>query len=185
MLRLSYFLPRLKGSTALTSGSQLRDNPRMLMARGVAVLRSLLARTALSVLTLSLIVTPPVLMLPAVAQAAEGAPITLNFKDADIDSVIGAFGHLMNRTFIIDPRVRGKISLETPKPVPQAKALEMLQSVLRVQGFAMVESGGLTKVLPEAEAKLQAGPVSASRNGPRRRRTNRHPDLQAQLRIGQ
>ena len=42
----------------------------------------------------------------------------------------------------------------------------MLQSVLRAQGFAMVESGGLTKVVPEADAKLQAGPVSAGRTGP-------------------
>ena len=86
--------------------------------------------------------------------------ISLNFKDADIDSVVGAFGHLLNRPFLIDPRVRGKITLETPRPVTRARAFEMLQAALRVQGFAIVDTGTLARVVPEADAKLQAGPVS-------------------------
>jgi general secretion pathway protein D len=122
-----------------------------------------ISRRAAFLLALALV--PGALIMPSHLLAADGAPITLNFKDAEIDSVIGAFGHLLNRTFIIDPRVRGKVSLETPKAVSPAKALEMLQSVLRAQGFAMVEAGGLTKVVPEADAKLQAGPVSAGRLG--------------------
>lgn len=98
-------------------------------------------------------------------RAAGGAPITLNFKDADIDSVVGAFGHLLNRTFVIDPRVRGKITLETPRPVSPAVAYELLQSALRVQGFSVVETGAIARVVPEADAKLQSGPVNAGRAG--------------------
>ena len=89
--------------------------------------------------------------------------ISLNFKDADIDSVVGAFGHLLNRPFLIDPRVRGKITLETPRPVTRARAFEMLQAALRVQGYAIVDTGTLARVLPEADAKLQASPVSIDR----------------------
>ena len=100
---------------------------------------------------------------PAVAESAGGDAVTLNFKDADIDSVVGAFGHLLNRTFIIDPRVRGKMTLETPRPVSRAQAYRLLQSQLRSQGFAVVEAGGLTKVVPEADAKLQSSPVTAGR----------------------
>ena len=95
------------------------------------------------------------------ARAAGDDPITLNFKDAEIDSVVGAFGHLLDRTFIIDPRVRGKLTLETPRPVSRGQAFELLQAALRMQGFAIVQSGELTKVVPEADAKLQSGPVSA------------------------
>ena len=102
----------------------------------------------------------------AAARPAAGGAITLNFKDADIDSVVGAFGHLLNRTFVIDPRVRGKITLETPRPVSPALAYELLQSALRVQGFAVVETGSIARVVPEADAKLQSGPVSAGRSGP-------------------
>lgn len=89
-----------------------------------------------------------------------GQPITLNFKDADIQSVVGAFGHLLNRTFVIDQRVVGKITLETPKPIALAQAYEMLLSTLRLHGFAIVDSGSFAKVVPEADAKLQYGPVT-------------------------
>ena len=93
-------------------------------------------------------------------------PITLNFKDADIDSVIGAFGFLLDRTFIIDPRVRGKITLETPEPVSRADAFALLLGALRLQGVTVVSSGRLAKVVPEADAKLQSGPVVAGRQPP-------------------
>src|SRR5690606_16283610 len=89
--------------------------------------------------------------------------VTLNFRDADVDSVNGAFGHLLDRTFVIDPRVRGKMTLETPRPVTRAQAYQLLQSALRSQGFAVVETGDLTKIVPEADAKLQSSPVTAGR----------------------
>ncbi len=97
------------------------------------------------------------------APATAGDTVTLNFKDADVDSVIGAFGHLLDRTFVIDPRVRGKMTLETPRPVTRAQAWQLLQSALRSQGFAVVETGTLTKIVPEADAKLQATPVTVGR----------------------
>ncbi len=100
---------------------------------------------------------------PSGASAAGGDTVTLNFRDADIDSVVGAFGHLLNRTFVIDPRVRGKMTLETPRPVDRAQAYRLLQSALRSQGFAIVDTGTLTKVVPEADAKLQSTPVTAGR----------------------
>jgi len=115
----------------------------------------------LLVLCLLLAVLPS----PVSSQQAGGGsqPITLNFKEADIDSVVGAFGHLLDRTFVIDPRVRGKITLETPRPVSREQAYQLLQSTLRMQGFAIVETGSLSRVVPEADAKLQAGPVTAGR----------------------
>ncbi len=96
-------------------------------------------------------------VLPAYANTK---PVVLNFVNAEIDAVIGAFGQILNRTFVIDPRVRGKISLETPRPVSPAEAYQLLVSALRLQGFAVVETGNLTRVVPEADAKLQPGPVN-------------------------
>ena len=84
-----------------------------------------------------LIILWALLAVPTVVLSDE--PITLNFKDAEVDSVIGAFGHLLNKTFVIDPRVRGKISLETPRPVSKELAFTLLKTVLRQQGFAVVE----------------------------------------------
>ena len=92
--------------------------------------------------------TVPALAAPAQppAHKVTSGQINLNFKDAEVDSVIGAFGHLLNKSFVIDPRVRGKISLETPRPVNRAQAFALLKTVLRQQGFAIVDLGDLYKL---------------------------------------
>lgn len=97
--------------------------------------------------------------LPAVAQDPSANQATLNFVGADIESVVKAIGHYTRNTFIIDPRVKGTINLVSEKPVTKAQALQMLTSALRLQGFAVVRSDGYLKVVPEADAKLQAGPI--------------------------
>jgi general secretion pathway protein D len=86
---------------------------------------------------------------------------TLNFVGADIESVIAAIGDYTNITFIIDPRVKGTINLVSEKPVSKAQAFQMLTSVLRLHGYTVVTGDGYTKVVPEADAKLQAGPIQA------------------------
>jgi len=86
---------------------------------------------------------------------------TLNFVDAEIESVIAAIGDYTNITFIIDPRVKGTINLVSEKPVSKAQAFQMLTSVLRLHGYTVVTGNGYTKVVPEADAKLQAGPIQS------------------------
>ena len=82
----------------------------------------------------------------------------MNFVGADIESVIKAVGQYTNMTFIIDPRVKGTISLVSEKPVTKAQAFSLLTSALRLQGYTVVMGENFAKVVPEADAKLQAGP---------------------------
>ncbi|MDB5727953.1 MAG: gspD, partial [Noviherbaspirillum sp.] len=98
-------------------------------------------------------------VVPAQAQDPSANQATLNFVGADIESVIKAIGHYTGNTFIVDPRVKGTINVVTEKPVSKAQALDLLGSALRLQGFAMVRTEGLIKVVPEADAKLQAGTI--------------------------
>jgi general secretion pathway protein D len=86
---------------------------------------------------------------------------TLNFVDADIESVIAAVGDYTNTTFIIDPRVKGTITLVSEKPLTKAQAFQLLTSVLRLRGYTVVSANGYSKVVPEADAKLQASPMQA------------------------
>lgn len=86
---------------------------------------------------------------------------TLNFVDADIESVIAAIGDYTGTTFIIDPRVKGKVNLVSEKPLTKSQAFQLLTSVLRLHGYTVVTSDGYTKVVPEADAKLQSGPTQA------------------------
>ena len=94
-------------------------------------------------------------------------PITLNFVNADIEAVARTLASLSGHNVVVDPRVKGTMSLSSQVAVPPAQALHLFATQLRTQGFALIESAGLYTVLPESEAKLQsatvsAGPVAAS-----------------------
>lgn len=97
--------------------------------------------------------------LPAAAQRPR-APVTVNFVNADIDAVARAFAAMIDRQIVVDPRVKGQITVYSEQPQSVQEAYQSFQSALRGLGFAVVESGGLLKVVPEADAKLQTGTVS-------------------------
>ena len=90
-----------------------------------------------------------------------GEPVTLNFNNAEIEAIARTMGVITGRNVVVDPRVKGTMSLTTETPIPPARALGLFEAQLRMQGFAVVESAGLYKVVPEADAKLQSGNVSA------------------------
>lgn len=95
------------------------------------------------------------------ATAARGrGQVTLNFVNAEIDAVTRAIGAMIGRQFVVDPRVRGQLTVFSEQPQSVAEAYQGYLTALRGLGFAVVESGGLLKVVPEADAKLQAGTVS-------------------------
>ena len=88
-------------------------------------------------------------------------PVTLNFNNAEIDAVAKTLATLSGHNVVVDPRVKGTISLTSNVPVAPSQALRLFAAQLRTQGFALVESAGLYLVVPEADAKLQSGGVSA------------------------
>ncbi len=89
-----------------------------------------------------------------------GEPVTLNFVDADIEGVTRAMGAILKQQFIVDPRVRGNITVYSDQPLTPREAYLNYLAALRGLGFTVVEAGGLFKVVPEADAKLQTGSVS-------------------------
>ena len=89
--------------------------------------------------------------------------VTLNFVNADLDAVVRAISHYTGRTFVVDPRVKGTLSLVSEKPMTRDQALAALTSALRLQGYAIVEVGGISRVVPEADAKYQGGGVDTDR----------------------
>src|SRR5471032_221047 len=105
------------------------------------------------------VVTPLLALLPLAALAAAD-DAALNFVGADIESVIKAVGHYTNITFVIDPRVKGTLTLVSEKAISKSQAFSLLTSALRLQGYAVVSGDGYAKVVPEAEAKLQSGPTA-------------------------
>jgi general secretion pathway protein D len=85
--------------------------------------------------------------------------VTLNFVNADIEAVTRAIGVMLDRQIIIDPRVKGQVTLYSEQPLSVNEAYLSYLAALRGLGFTMVENTGMLKLIPEADAKLQAGSV--------------------------
>src|SRR5690349_23110389 len=89
-----------------------------------------------------------------------GEPITLNFSNAEIESVARTMAVVTGRDVVVDPRVKGTITLQTDRAIEPAAAFNQFAAALRLQGFAIVQADGLYKVVPEADAKLQSSTVT-------------------------
>ncbi len=87
---------------------------------------------------------------PATAQEQT---ITLNLKDADINAVIATVAEITGRNFIVDPRVKGKVTVISTKPLTPDEVYEVFLAVLNVHGFATIPGPSATKVVPEVNAK--------------------------------
>jgi general secretion pathway protein D len=114
--------------------------------------------TALAASFLALGTPPAVWSQTADASAGQ---VTLNFVNAEIDGVARAMGLILRRQFVIDPRVKGQMTLYSEQPMSRSEAYISFLAALRGLGFAVVEVEGLYKIVPEADAKLQTGVVSA------------------------
>jgi len=121
---------------------------------------SALLACATGLFSLNLLAQPQVAV-PG-AQAQRGEAITLNFVNANIDAVARTMATLTGRNVVVDPRVKGTITLTTERAVSPAVAYSQFLAILRLQGFTVVNSAGLDKIVPEADAKLQGGAVSTN-----------------------
>ena len=93
-------------------------------------------------------------------------PVTLNFTNAEIESVARTMATLTGRNVVVDPRVKGTLTLTTDEPVTPAQAYNQFLALLRLQGYTVVDAAGLDKIVPEADAKLQGGAVYATNVAP-------------------
>ena len=84
-------------------------------------------------------------------------PVQLNFVDADIQAVVRGLSRATGRQFLVDPRVKGQLTLVSEGEVPASKAYGMLLAALRMQGFSVVDVNGVAQVVPQADAKLLGG----------------------------
>jgi general secretion pathway protein D len=92
--------------------------------------------------------------------AAQDEPVTLNFTNADIEAVVKAVAEITGKSFIVDPRVKGTVTIVSARPVPRSLVYPTLLSALRMQGVTAIESDNVVRIVPEAEAKVQGGPVA-------------------------
>jgi general secretion pathway protein D len=92
--------------------------------------------------------------------------VTLNFSDADLVAVINSVSQITGKNFIIDPRVKGKVTVISSKPLNEDEVYNVFLSILQVHGFATVPTKNAIKIIPDATAKQNAAPLTRGRKGP-------------------
>ncbi|OAI49257.1 hypothetical protein AYO45_03095 [Gammaproteobacteria bacterium SCGC AG-212-F23] len=116
--------------------------------------------------TPSPVVTPPISQTPATtkpvaATPAKPAPARLwNLQDADILSIINEVSLETGKNFVVDPRVNGKISLISSKPVKPDEVYNLFLSVLGLLGYSAIPSGNVVKIVPNMESSEYATRVA-------------------------
>lgn len=119
--------------------------------------RAVLAACGLSLALCAVVIAP----LAQAQGSSASEPVLLNFVGAEIEAVARTMANISGRNVVVDPRVKGVINLSTERPVSPTAALNQFAAVLRLQGFSLVDTGGLYKIVPEADAKLQGNVVNA------------------------
>ncbi len=85
--------------------------------------------------------------------------ITLNFSNTDINAVINAVAKLTDKNFIVDPRVKGKVTVITHQPLSKDEVYQVFLSILKVHGYAAIPGKSVTKIVPEIYAKQDSIPT--------------------------
>ncbi len=98
--------------------------------------------------------------LPSVRAIAEDSDLaSLNLRDVDIRVLIDTVAEATGRNFLVDPRVKAKVTLVSAKPMQKDELYDVFLSILELHGFSAVPAGKVIKIVPDANAKQEAVPT--------------------------
>ena len=90
-----------------------------------------------------------IILMISVSLSLPANAITFNFKDANLVDVIEGFALLVGKTFIVDPRVVGKVNVISTEEMDVSEAESMIHSILKVHGFVMQQQDNIVKIVPD------------------------------------
>ena len=83
-----------------------------------------------------------------VVEAIAAEQVRINFRDADIRNVIESVAEITGESFVLDPRVKGKVTIISPEPIDKSLLYEAILSAIQVQGYQAVKDGAVTRIIP-------------------------------------
>jgi general secretion pathway protein D len=89
---------------------------------------------------------------PPAAVEPEKRYVKIEFDNADILAFIKFMAEVTGKNFVVDPKVKGKVTIVAPKEISVDEAYEVFLSVLEVHGFTTVRAGSIIKIIPSSEA---------------------------------
>ena len=99
-----------------------------------------------------------------VSESGGEKSITLNLKNAEIQAFISAISELTGKNFVVDPRVKGMVTVISAAPTSPDALYDVFLSVLKVHGFTAIETGEVIKVVPEVGARTEGTSSVVTRN---------------------
>ena len=97
---------------------------------------------------------------------AKGAKSLFSFPDTEIDTIVQAVAFAANKHVIIDPRIKGKISFASEKPISAKEALALLSPILRMRRYALIEDANYIRIVPEEDARTIGSKVISKTKAP-------------------
>ncbi|OPY92039.1 MAG: Type II secretion system protein D precursor [Syntrophaceae bacterium PtaU1.Bin231] len=108
---------------------------------------------------------PGTIRAPSAAAAARRDMFNLNFDDADIYTIIQTiFGEVLKANYVVDPRVKGRVTFRAVAPVPASSVLPLMEVILRLNGVGIVKDGDLYRIVPISDISKEPSPVSYGRD---------------------
>ncbi len=114
---------------------------------------------------------PPAQTAPAQTAPAQTAPVTipgaLNLNNASLTEVIDVLARDLHINYILDPRVKGSVTVNTYGEIRAVDMRNLLETILRMNNFSMVQVGNIYRIVPAADAsRLPIGPQSGAKDFP-------------------
>lgn len=115
-------------------------------------------RPALACLALAPMLLDPVLVAAQTAAAPQdAADVVINMRGVEIADVADQISRITGRTLILDPAVKGVVTVTSSSPLTPGGVWDLFQSVLRANGYAAVRSGRAWRIVPAANAVRDGG----------------------------
>ena len=92
-----------------------------------------------------------------VVEAFAADMVKINFRDADIRSVIESVAEITGESFVLDPRVKGKVTIISPETIDKSLLYEAILSAIQVQGYQAIRDGAVTRIVPFNQSFNLAG----------------------------
>jgi len=106
------------------------------------------------------------IIVPSLWAQRGGERISIDFHDADILAVIKFISELTGKNFVVDSKVKGKVTVISPTKITIEEAYRMFESILEVEGYTTVPAGKAIKIIPSRDAKEKGiEAISPNRGG--------------------
>jgi general secretion pathway protein D len=92
--------------------------------------------------------------------------VTMDFQDVEIATLVKFVSEITGRNFLVDDKVKGKVSIISPSKITVDEAYRVFQSVLQVKGFSVVDTGPVVKIVPTKDIKGAGLPLGAGPGAP-------------------